>query len=118
MVSKLVSWDRLVRYVPEGSADVRYGDPILPEGSTGMDIAELSSQGKLQVKVLEGADPFSATASGRTESVKTLLGPLEPREVPIIRCIGLNYTTHSKFCALDHCRYIGVWGYNTHHPSP
>lgn len=97
MSSKLVSWDRLVRYVPDGSVDVRYGDPILPEGSTGMDIAELASQGKLQVKVLEGADPFSATASGQTESVKTLLGPLETRDVPIIRCIGLNYKTHSMY---------------------
>ena len=96
MPSKSVSWNRFVRYVPEGSADVRYGDPILPEGSTGINISELASQGKLQVKVLKGADPFSATPCGRTESVKKLLGPLEPRDVPIIRCIGLNYKTHSK----------------------
>ena len=97
MASRLVSWDRLVRYIPEGSSDVRYGDPIIPEGSTVLDIGDLANQGKLQVKVLEGADVFSASATGQTETVKKLLGPLEPRDVPIIRCIGLNYKTHSTW---------------------
>jgi hypothetical protein len=27
------------------------------------------------------------------------LGPLEPTDVPIIRCIGLNYKTHSTLQA-------------------
>lgn len=96
MASKLVSWDRLVRYIPaDGSADVRYGDPILPDGSTGSEIVEWAEQGKLQVKVLEGSDYLSATPTDRTEAVKALLGPLEPRDVPIVRCIGLNYKSHS-----------------------
>jgi hypothetical protein len=92
-----VSWDRLVRYVPEGKAtEVHYGEPVLPDGSSVEDIGELVDQPKLQVNVFEGSDPFSVVPTDRTETVKKLLGPLESHNVPIIRCIGLNYKSHSE----------------------
>ncbi len=94
MSSKLVAWDRLVRYIPENRAgEIRYGEPILQ--SPDEDVASLASSGKLQVRILEGPDPLSAVPTGRIHTVKELLGPLEPKDVPIIRCIGLNYKTHS-----------------------
>ncbi|KAJ8117606.1 hypothetical protein OPT61_g1251 [Boeremia exigua] len=94
MSSKLVSWERLVRYIPKGSNQtVRYGDPIVSDSDVDK-IARLAEEGKLEVKVLEGDHPLSARPNGETDKVAKLLGPLEPGDVPIIRCIGLNYKTH------------------------
>jgi hypothetical protein len=103
MSSKLVAWDRLVRYVPEGAAEgtVRYGDPILADSEVDM-LSQLADEGKLRVKVLQGASPLDAKPTGKIDTVKKLLGPLESANVPIIRCIGLNYKTHST---LNHESY-------------
>ncbi|KAF2188153.1 hypothetical protein K469DRAFT_567098 [Zopfia rhizophila CBS 207.26] len=93
MTSKLVSWTRLVRYVAlEAEGTVRYGEPILSDETN--DISKLVSSGQLKVKVCEGNDPLAANPTEQIQTVKTLLGPLEAKDVPIIRCIGLNYKTH------------------------
>merc|ERR1711964_808510 len=94
MSSKLVSWTRLVRYVPvEAEGTVQYGEPILSDGKD--DISKLAESGQLRVRVCEGNNPFEANPTEQVQTVKTLLGPLETKDVPIIRCIGLNYKTHS-----------------------
>lgn len=91
---ELVEWDRLVRYIPRDRPDqVRYGQPILGDDE---DIASLATHGNLQVEVLSGDGFLEAKLTGQTERVGKLLGPLTPNDVPIIRCIGLNYKTHSK----------------------
>jgi hypothetical protein len=96
MPSNIVPWDRLVRYIPDGESQVRYGEPILTN-SGDEDIVELASKGQLKVKVCEGdAGPLSMRPTDHTETVETLLGPLESKDVPIIRCIGLNYKAHSE----------------------
>ncbi|KAN0116947.1 hypothetical protein V8E51_002924 [Hyaloscypha variabilis] len=46
------------------------------------------------VRVCKGDNPFSATPTETIATVELLLGPLRPLDVPIIRCIGLNYKTH------------------------
>jgi hypothetical protein len=99
MSTKLVAWERFVRYVPQGqSQTIRYGDPIIAESEVDR-IAEIAEEGNLQVKVLQGDHPLSAIPTGQIENVALLLGPLEPANVPIIRCIGLNYKTHSTLPA-------------------
>jgi hypothetical protein len=60
----------------------------------------------LQVKVLQGDHPLSAIPTGQIEMVARLLGPLEPSNVPIIRCIGLNYKTHSTLQAAHRCQIL------------
>ncbi|KAH7418071.1 hypothetical protein BKA64DRAFT_187575 [Cadophora sp. MPI-SDFR-AT-0126] len=93
MISKLVPWTRLVRYVPvEAEGTVRYGEPIVSDENDG--IAKLASTGQLRVRVCEGSDPLEANPTEQLQTVKKLLGPLEAKNVPIIRCIGLNYRTH------------------------
>lgn len=99
MAARLVNWDRLVRYIGADGPEVRYGEPAIKDSQVG-EIAELAKQGKLHVNVLEGDDVWSAKRTGRTEIAARLLGPLTKREVPIIRCIGLNYTTHSMYHAV------------------
>lgn len=94
MSSHITSWDRLVRYVSAKDGKIRYGEPIVSGEKP--DIDQLAQDGKLEVTVLKGANPIDATSTGEKDTVKQLLGPLTPRDVPIIRCVGLNYKTHSK----------------------
>ena len=90
-----LAWDRLIRYVSATDGQIRYGEPIL-EPTEVEDIAQLAAEGKLKVKVLEGTDPVSVERTDNVDTVKTLLGPIEPKNTPIFRCIGLNYKSHSK----------------------
>ncbi len=90
-----VSWDRLVRYVSAEDNQTRYGEPIVPSTEV-ENIAQLATEGNLQVKVLEGTDPISVERTDMTDTVKLLLGPIEPKNTPIMRCIGLNYKSHSE----------------------
>ncbi|KAL2070822.1 hypothetical protein VTL71DRAFT_13848 [Oculimacula yallundae] len=92
MPAQLVSWDRLVRYRSADDSKIKYGEPILSDPKD--DVGKLASKGQLKVKVCHGNDALSAVPTDKVETVQTLLGPLEAREVPIIRCIGLNYKTH------------------------
>nr|POF17462.1 uncharacterized protein CFP56_12876 [Quercus suber] len=87
-------WDRLVRYVSAQDGQTRYGEPIVSGANP--DIDGLAQAGQLTVHVLEGATPFLAAPTGAQDTVKHLLGPLTPRDVPIVRCTGLNYKTHSE----------------------
>lgn len=97
MSSEPVAWDRFVRYIAQGTdQDIRYGDPIISGSDVDL-IAQIAEEGKLEVKRLHGNDPLSATPTGEIDKVARLLGPLEPAHVPIIRCIGLNYKTHSMY---------------------
>ena len=93
-MAPLTSWDRLVRYVSAKDGNVYYGEPIVYDSKP--DIDQLAQDGKLEVKVLDGPNPLQAKPTGEQDTVKQLLGPLTPKDVPIIRCVGLNYKTHSK----------------------
>lgn len=95
MSQQLVAWKRLVRYLPDGSeGDPSYGEPILGDSEIN-DVSTLAANGKLRVRVLRGSDPLSAEPTGEEATVGKLLGPLEVKDVRYIRCIGLNYKTHS-----------------------
>jgi len=94
MSSKLIAWDRLVRYVSASDGTVKYGQPILD--SPDANVAALAKEGKLEVHVAEGSDPLAARPGSQKDQVKSLLGPFRVEDVPIIRCIGLNYKTHIK----------------------
>ena len=100
-MSSLTQWDRFVRYVSAKDGKIKYGEPMV--SGKNPDIDELAQSGQLKVKVLEGSSPFQATPNGDVDEVKQLLGPLTTADVPIIRCIGLNYRTHSALPAHIHC---------------
>lgn len=92
-MSPLTQWTRLVRYISSDDS-IKYGEPI--DIGVDTDIQQLAHDGGLVVNVLEGVGPLSASPTGRTETVKVLLGPFTPADVPIIRCVGLNYKSHSR----------------------
>lgn len=86
-------WSHLIRFTSPGSDTVQFGDAILE--SDGADIGLLSSS--LKAKVIKG-DPLSpdCQVTDQVVEVSKLLGPLTPRIVPNVRCIGLNYLKHSR----------------------
>lgn len=89
-------WKRLIRFIAPDGRTLR-GEPILPTPTT--DLGFITESDNLQARILEGEDIYDTT--GQTHltdeivSVKTILGPLAQTEVPILRCVGLNYAKHS-----------------------
>lgn len=91
------NWKRLIRFEATDGRILR-GEPILP--SEDFDVGSTTEQAGLKAKVIQVAngDVFDANTKVTDEevTVKNLLGPVEESEVPIIRCIGLNFIKHSK----------------------
>lgn len=91
------NWDRLIRFIATDGRELR-GQPILP--SSDFDVGTTTGATGLKAKVIDVAndDIFDAATKVTDEevTVKKLLGPVTVDEVPIIRCIGLNFIKHSK----------------------
>ena len=90
-----MSWTHLIRFESQGR--ICYGDAIFPEGADPTDVAKIAHDGKLKAAAIEG-DVLSNKYKVTSEvlEVTKLLSPLTRTQVPIIRCIGLNYMKHSK----------------------
>jgi hypothetical protein len=93
----MVVWNRLIRFIATDGRVLR-GQPILPMED--FDLGFTTAETKLKAKVITGDDPYDTTGKTQvTEEivvVKQLLGPLAQEDVPILRCVGLNYAKHSK----------------------
>lgn len=96
----MVVWQRLIRFVATDGRILR-GEPILPTAA--FDLGNTTAETKLQAKVIVGADIYDTTGNTKVTdeivTVKELLGPLAQEDVPILRCVGLNYAKHSKWKA-------------------
>lgn len=92
-----VSWTRLIRFVAQDGRVLR-GEPILPQPD--FDIGNTTEETNLTARVIHGTDIYDTSGATKVSNevvkVKTLLGPLTAADVPIIRCVGLNYAKHSK----------------------
>ena len=92
-----VAWNRLIRFEATDGR-VLNGEPILP--SEDFDIGHVTEKDGLTAKVITGIDIYNdtgdTTVSDEVVTVKRLLGPLVASDVPILRCVGLNYAKHSK----------------------
>lgn len=100
-----VVWNRLIRFV-DTNDKTYYGEPIVPFDNVTVD--QLLADGDLEAKVIIG-DPLSESAVITDQVVKVdkLLAPLAQTDIPIIKCVGLNYKAHSK---LDgYTRHIGMF---------
>ena len=91
-----VAWIRLIRFIATDGRTLR-GEPILP--SEDFDLGLTDESTKLQARVITGDDIFDTSGATKVTdevvTVKKLLGPLTVAEVPLFRCIGLNYAKHS-----------------------
>jgi hypothetical protein len=92
-----VPWERLIRFISTDNR-VLHGEPILPH--PGFDLGSTTEHTRLQAKVIHGDDIYDTTGltrvTGEVVTVKKLLGPLQAHDVPLVRCVGLNYATHSS----------------------
>jgi hypothetical protein len=88
----MAPWQRLIRFEDE-SGEEHFGEPLI---ETAEELQSLLDAGKLGARLLTGDGPFSLSATQQERKVKKLLGVLRPTDVPIIKCIGLNYMKHSK----------------------
>lgn len=85
------AWSRFIRFVDD-KGQTRFGEPDISDVT---ELVQLASDGKLYATELLGDDPFSLTAGSKRLHVKELLGILTPSDVPVVRCVGLNYMKHS-----------------------
>jgi hypothetical protein len=86
-----MAWQRLIKFKdPQG--EVHYGEPIIKDAD---ELAEKLASKTLEAKVLQGDSLPDLQPTGDTSAVAELLGPLTPEDVPIVKCIGLNYIKHS-----------------------
>lgn len=96
-------WKRLIRFIATDGRTLR-GEPILENPK--IDLGFITEADKLQARIIEGDDIFDTTGNTRVTdelvTVKTILGPLAQEDVPILRCVGLNYAKHSKCFSLSH----------------
>lgn len=96
-----VAWNRLVRFVATDGRILR-GEPILP--SQDFDLGSTTTETQLKVKIISGHDLYDTTGATKVTDevaiVKELLGPLAQADVPILRCVGLNYAKHSMWLKL------------------
>ena len=91
------AWKRLIRF-EDTQGRILHGEPILP--SSDFDVGKVVDADGLKAKVIAGSDIFDTTGetsvSDEEVSVKKNFSPLKPKDVPILRCVGLNYAKHSK----------------------
>ena len=92
-----VAWQRLIRFVVTDGR-VLYGEPILP--SPDFDLGTTTAKTQLRAKVITGKDLYDTTGATKETNevvtIKDLLGPPVQKDVPIVRCVGLNYAKHSR----------------------
>lgn len=86
------TWNRLIRFVDDNGREA-FGEPAISDAS---ELPELLAKNELWATEYKGPSAVSATEKGEKIHVKALLELFRPDDVPIIRCIGLNYKEHSE----------------------
>ncbi|OLN83340.1 Fumarylacetoacetate hydrolase domain-containing protein 2-like protein 3 [Colletotrichum chlorophyti] len=87
-----MSWNRLIRFVDDNDVE-HFGEPQVGDES---EISTFLDKNDLWAIVFDGASPVSPLIKGERVHVKAVKPLLTPKDVPIIRCIGLNYVKHIK----------------------
>lgn len=94
-------WKRLIRFQAADGRILR-GEPLV---AADVDLGFITAVDKVQARVLSGDDIYDTTGKTRLTDeivdVKTVLGPLVKEDVPILRCVGLNYAKHSRLPGLE-----------------
>ncbi|BCR83189.1 fumarylacetoacetate hydrolase family protein [Aspergillus chevalieri] len=85
------NWTRLIRFIAEEDGQVHLG-----EVDTNQDVGlALFNKEKVTAKLVTGSI-FDGTVTAKRLQVAQLLSPIEMENVPIIRCMGLNYRDHAR----------------------
>ncbi|TFY72965.1 hypothetical protein EVG20_g3 [Dentipellis fragilis] len=92
-------WTRLIRFVAAETSLVHIGEPV----DASLDIG-LAFQQRKPIKAYEilgsAFDPASQVSKNLL-TVKELLAPLSRDQIPLVRCLGLNYADHAAEAKLQ-----------------
>ncbi len=86
-----MAWTRLIKFQDEEGV-LRHGEPLIDSPE---DLGRLLEAGNLTAQELVGQDLLSMRSTEKIFQVKKLVGPLHSKDVPVLRCVGLNYAKHS-----------------------
>lgn len=85
---------KLIRFLDEELVE-RFGRPLINHAD---DLLVGLAENTLHAEVLNGSSIFSLDEKPiEKRRVVKVLPLLKPSEIPLIRCIGLNYIKHSRF---------------------
>ncbi|KAL3440783.1 hypothetical protein BJX65DRAFT_314436 [Aspergillus insuetus] len=87
-------WKRLIRFKDQNNIE-RFGEPLI-RADEAFSLDDLILKGALQARCLRGDDMFNLVATPDVVCVKEILPLLSPCQVPIVKCVGLNYMKHIK----------------------
>jgi 2-keto-4-pentenoate hydratase/2-oxohepta-3-ene-1,7-dioic acid hydratase in catechol pathway len=82
------TWTRLVRFLAEEDGQVHLGE-VDPAQCPDVGLATFNKE-RVAVRLVAGT-VFDGSVTSTVMHISHLLPPLEIRDVPIIRCLGLNY---------------------------
>lgn len=88
-----MSWSRLIRFVDDAGRE-KFGDACVADDQEL--VAKLAAN-DLWATELQGSSITGPFTKGERVLVKSLRPTLSSSDVPIIRCIGLNYMKHSEY---------------------
>ncbi|KAI1845524.1 hypothetical protein JX266_008382 [Neoarthrinium moseri] len=87
------SWTRLIRFIAEEDGQVHLGQV---DRSVYPDIGVAAFKGeRISTQLIQGS-VFDGVVTSKVLHVARLLAPLTSEDVPIIRCMGLNYRDHAR----------------------
>ncbi|KAJ1323913.1 2,4-didehydro-3-deoxy-L-rhamnonate hydrolase [Microdochium nivale] len=88
----MAPWKRLIRFVDAEGAE-RFGEPQIDNDA---ELTDKLATGTLEAVIYAGStNPVTATENtGKRVAVKSICDLLRVDDVPIIKCIGLNYIKH------------------------
>ncbi|KAG5982777.1 hypothetical protein E4U55_001383 [Claviceps digitariae] len=87
------NWTRLIRFVAQEDGQIHLGE-VNPTEHADIGLAVLEGK-TVSARAITGS-VFDGIVSSTTLTVQRLLCPLTPDDVPIIRCLGLNYRDHAS----------------------
>ncbi len=86
------SFGRLIRFA-DAAGKARFGEPNVSSLAA---FEEAVAQGTLEATVFEGTSISNVTPTSEVAKVAQVLPLLTADDVPIVKCVGLNYIKHSK----------------------
>lgn len=88
-----MSWTHLIRFIAEEDGQIHLGQV---DASQHPDVGLAVEKGeKVTARLITGS-AFDGVVTDRVLNVSRLLSPLSMDEIPVIRCLGLNYKDHAK----------------------
>lgn len=87
------NWTHLIRFIAKEDGQAHYGQV---DATRYPDVGLTTYEGKEEVKVKEVTGGlYDGVVTDRELSVAQLLPPLLATDIPLIRCMGLNYKDHA-----------------------